>query len=608
MNGERTIGSAEQPCPPTPELNMHLDADRDGVVDDDISGLNNWEWGAGRKGAVVLCNNDDDNSNRRIDNQNDVVDGSDDESDLAPLELRRSPPDLDFPSGWTAILRVSDRSKIRIFKQEGSSWQRVIGPGRGDAFTINDLSPQEFIFRMEGIHYPGHLPDRSFDGLVTLTLEVKNDTGATHSNQEGKVRVAPWLMPNHLDETEDVYVVQTRDNADFRAELAGAVTSGTSVSALTEALRNPYGGDRWMQDVMELGFSSLPKQGDRTQWHLHVVMPTAKNRGGGRLDRYPWRQLVGPNYGYTEPKSPGAADSLDSFGNLECSPPVTVNGIEYKFGRIIYGHDSGRPMHRTVRKFLRAQKVQAPFPVDTSWLAVGHVDEIFSFCPWAGVPKGFKLLLASPATAMQILQDLRTAGQDSAPLLVGINPRLGYRYRTVAAVLDRSGFVRNNERVQRRIDRVEQELRAQLGLEDDDIVKLPVLFMQHTYRVPHCPGTTTYDASTDRWLCSVAWEYPWRTDPQYHLAYTPDVVNMLVVTTAGGTAKLCIPKPFGPVVSSQCQFERYITDQLTASGNTIVFIDCFTTYHHLMGEIHCGTNSKRKPPTDRWWWEQDGIS
>ena len=132
--------------------------------------------------------------------------------------------------------------------------------------------------------------------------------------------------------------------------------------------------------------------------------------------------------------------------------------------------------------------------------------------------------------------------------------------------------------------------------------------MQHTYQYSHCPGTTTYDFATGEERCSVAWEYRWRTHPRWHLAYTPDVVNMLVVTTAGGTAKLCIPKPFGPVVNSQCQFERYITDQLRGSGNTMVFIDCFTTYHHLEGEIHCGTNSKRKPPTDRWWWEQEGIS
>jgi protein-arginine deiminase len=29
--------------------------------------------------------------------------------------------------------------------------------------------------------------------------------------------------------------------------------------------------------------------------------------------------------------------SLDSFGNLEVSPPVTVNGKEYPLGRILIG-------------------------------------------------------------------------------------------------------------------------------------------------------------------------------------------------------------------------------------------------------------------------------
>lgn len=31
------------------------------------------------------------------------------------------------------------------------------------------------------------------------------------------------------------------------------------------------------------------------------------------------------------------ASSLDSFGNLDVSPPVTVGGIEYPLGRVLIG-------------------------------------------------------------------------------------------------------------------------------------------------------------------------------------------------------------------------------------------------------------------------------
>src|SRR6185295_313205 len=105
------------------------------------------------------------------DNDNNVVDGSDDEADLAPMVLKRNPPGLMFPAGWSARLTVSDRRKIRIFKK--GSWILFIGPGTaGGRNTITDLSPQQIEFGMEALQYPGERPDRNFDGLLTLTLQV----------------------------------------------------------------------------------------------------------------------------------------------------------------------------------------------------------------------------------------------------------------------------------------------------------------------------------------------------------------------------------------------------------------------------------------------------
>ena len=89
------VGSTVEPCPPEiPELTMHVDADRDGTADDDITGLDDWTWGANQKGAIIQVNNDDDNSNGREDYRNRIVDGSYDEADLAPLLIKRNPPGL----------------------------------------------------------------------------------------------------------------------------------------------------------------------------------------------------------------------------------------------------------------------------------------------------------------------------------------------------------------------------------------------------------------------------------------------------------------------------------------------------------------------------------
>lgn len=48
--------------------------------------------------------------------------------------------------------------------------------------------------------------------------------------------------------------------------------------------------------------------------------------------------LQGPDFGYvTRVAERKDVSSLDSFGNLEVSPPVTVNGKDYPLGRIIIG-------------------------------------------------------------------------------------------------------------------------------------------------------------------------------------------------------------------------------------------------------------------------------
>ena len=51
----------------------------------------------------------------------------------------------------------------------------------------------------------------------------------------------------------------------------------------------------------------------------------------------------GPDFGYVTRGPPtGPVTDLDSFGNLEVSPPVTVRGKAYPLGRILIG-DSGYP-------------------------------------------------------------------------------------------------------------------------------------------------------------------------------------------------------------------------------------------------------------------------
>lgn len=601
--GKRRVGAASTKCPCPVRIHIHLDANRDGLVDDRWWLNGGWKPGKGKLGAVVLCNCDDEDGDKAEDHRNDKIDGADDNADIAPFHLRKHPKDEPAPAGWKVVVEVlgGHESLFRIFDNEKAAGKELLGPVKGKSFRITDLSPKEWKYGMEVNQYPGRIKDpalpggvrpitNEWDGYVMVKLSLLDDRDVVRDSEQAKVRAAPWLIFTHMDPTEKVYVAETGDNGPFVTALEGA--AGVPVEKWGT-------GDRWMQDVMEIGFSTLPKAAGATDLHVPAAIRTTNDRDLVPLveDR-----ILGKNYGMYDTRNTvvyDAADptsdfsSLDSFGNLECVPPFKhpKTKKDYKFGRIIYGHSTGtKPsMRETVPEFLKAQKVQFPFKVDTGWLQVGHIDEVLTFVPNASSKWGFTPVLASPSLALSILRAPGVPG--TTPIFVGVDfatmsprARPNYSKRTVAEVLDETttpNIVRASNAAQTKIDQIKEDLKREIGFVDSDFAHLPILFAQD--RVNEC------------------------------IAYTAGAVNMLVVTSgpttrAGArTAKLCVPKPFGPIVGGTCLFEKATTDALTALGATFEIIDDFNTYHVLQGEIHCGSNSKRKGATDRFWWEQAGI-
>jgi protein-arginine deiminase len=62
-----------------------------------------------------------------------------------------------------------------------------------------------------------------------------------------------------------------------------------------------------------------------------------------------------------------------------------------------------------------------------------------------------------------------------------------------------------------------------------------------------------------------------------------------------------VPKPFGPVVGGVDRFEADVKDKLVPLGLNVEFLDCWNEYHIYLGEVHCATNTLRKPDSARWW-------
>ncbi|NWV53815.1 PADI2 deiminase, partial [Daphoenositta chrysoptera] len=203
----------------------------------------------------------------------------------------------------------------------------------------------------------------------------------------------------------------------------------------------------------------------------------------------------GPDFGYVhkEPLFEGAA-SLDSFGNVEVSPPVSVAGKEYPLGRILIGSSfpacAGRRMTRLVRDFLCAQRVQAPVELYSDWLAVGNVNEFVTFVPTSD-KKRFRMLLASPAACYRLFREKQKEGQGEATMFKGTGTARDTKRVTINKVLSNEVLAQQNQYVQRCIDWNRDILKRELGLLEEDIIDLPALFKldKQGRAVPYFPNT-----------------------------------------------------------------------------------------------------------------------
>jgi protein-arginine deiminase len=232
-------------------------------------------------------------------------------------------------------------------------------------------------------------------------------------------------------------------------------------------------------------------------------------------------------------------------------------------------------MNNTMKGFINRLTVQSPITtIDTTWLSVGHIDELISFVPTTTYPY-FKMLIASPQCAIDILIGLSNTNKSGLVLFDWKTDRYEQPISiTVGSILTGTDTINMTQCIQTKINGIKSILQQGLGTEFD-IIEIPVLF-------------------------TATWTSEAKTDVTYATAWSPNMVNSLVI---GST--IIVPKPFGPKDPSdnyRDQFEKDVANKLEASN--VYFIDDWDTYHKWFGEVHCGTNAKRTPPTNINWWEQ----
>ncbi|NXH18853.1 PADI1 deiminase, partial [Bucco capensis] len=547
------------------EVSLDADTSRSGAVNRTLLDKTTWTWGPDGHGAILLVNCDRDDpkakklKDKTLDNSDTAIRSYADLKDMSQLVLRARGPRPIF-TGHRLVLHIdySSADKVGVFYAGNSvaleEYQHVLG-GSKLAYTVKlSRHQEESIFYVEGLAFP----DVGFSGLVTfhVTLLESPEKGLLEIpifTDTVVFRVAPWIMTPNTAMPLEVFVCSVGDNDGF-VEAVRAMAEEAKCPLTVCPLQENH-SDRWIQDEIEFGYIQAPHK------TFPVVFDSPRDRG---LVDFPIRRILGPDFGYVARQVPEHASDLDSFGNLEVSPPVTVQGKEYPLGRILIGSSfprfGGRRMAKAVKDFLFAQQVQAPVELFSDWLVVGHVDEFLSFVP-APDRKGFRLLLASPSACFQLLKEKQDEGYGEAVMFDGLEKE---DKPTINEILASENLQKFNNYVQSCINWNREILKRSLGLAEQDILDIPQLFH----------GDVNSGAG----------------------AYFPDMVNMLVLGKHLG-----IPKPFGPVVGGQCCLEEKVRALLEPLGLTCTFIDDYYTYHIAYGEVHCGTNVRRKPFAFKWW-------
>ncbi|KAB1268802.1 Protein-arginine deiminase type-1 [Camelus dromedarius] len=533
-----------------------------------------WRWGPEGYGAVLLVNCDRDSlRSKGLDLTNTQLTSLDDLQDMSPMVLSCDGPDELFDN-HKLILNVplSDSKRVGVFCARG------VGPPASVLRVERQLAERKIGFYVEGFTFP----DADFLGLVSLSVSLVDtkvhralgagmgtlpgcpsstdtvtfvwppDHDPQHPGPPGAVCVqvnceklekTGTTCPHYL---LNQHVVDLHgSNEKFLKDMSDLALKANCKLIICPRIENR--NDRWIQDEMEFGYIEAPHKS------FPVVFDSPRNRG---LKDFPYKRILGPDFGYVTREIPFVgASGLDSFGNLDVSPPVTVDGKEYPLGRILIGSSfpksGGRRMAKVVRDFLKAQQVQAPVELYSDWLSVGHVDEFLSFVPTSD-QKGFRLLLASPSACLKLFQEKKEEGYGEAAQFDGLKHQVK---RSINEMLADRRLRSNNLHA--------QVLKRELGLTERDIVDIPQLFS---------------------------------LTGSYAKAFFPDMVNMVVLGKYLG-----IPKPFGPIINGRCCLEEKVRSLLEPLGLHCIFIDDYLSYHELLGEIHCGTNVRRKPFPFKWW-------
>lgn len=169
--------------------------------------------------------------------------------------------------------------------------------------------------------------------------------------------------------------------------------------------------------------------------------------------------------------------------------------------------------------------------------------------------------------------------------MITVNTALGTGPRSIVA---------NNQRAAMIITKNIELIKAETGITDEEIVRIPVLFKKYDDW-----ATTANGAShTSQALAGNAKAaHPARgVRDGNQTALLPNALNSLLLTPT----QVVAGKQFGVLVGGRDLFADAAAAAYASAGITVTWINDIAPYHLGDGEVHCGTNSLREI-SPQWW-------
>ncbi len=451
------------------------------------------------------------------------------------------------------------RNSLQLFLYQDGRWEAVNPQSLWD-FPLGNNTNAEFIFGLISRVFKGADSNSRNDWVskFSISARIRAYTGELLAEESINFRIAPFMLTSALDPVAEVLILNNTRTVHV-VEALKFIIPQTGARLRILEFADGTESDVWVQDTVEIGVISCPGSQGVQQAVAVLTGLRAEHyeMNCEPLDRNVRHYFARLGSILVDAATPRAGTRwIDWYGNLEVSPPVQErNGREFPFGRILTGVQNKLTLHPDVLAFLEAQELQAPpLLVNTSWLKIGHVDEVVNFVPTSDAP-GFRVLIPSTQMAKSILENLVRSGFRSVKVFANRQQET-----TVDRLLEEIAASAKNREIQEILDDTRKLLCEGLGIEQPDFIKVPVLFDEEG------------------------------------VAIIPNCVNSLICN-----GHVILPDPEGPAVNGEDAFASSIQTALGKLGLKLHFVDIWEPYHLHLGEVHCGTNAIRYASRSAWW-------